>query len=112
MSKPSLLERLMGSTNKKADDNKQAFEETVKKQLKGLVYDDSLVDELTPIFMKLQGAEGFDKVVELLQAKERQIETIAGGEWFKQESNPDDKQDEEEQPQENLVDSYLTEKYK
>lgn len=112
--KPSLLERLMGSANKKADENKGALEQQIKQRLKGIVYDDELVNELAPVFMKLQGVEGFNQVFELLETKERQIETISGGDWFKQETKPETKQESQEQPTEdgdNLVDSYLSQKY-
>ena len=113
--KPSLLERLLGSANKKVDENKGALEAQVKQRLKGIVYDDELVNELAPVFMKLQGQEGFNQVFELLETKERQIETISGGDWFKQETKPEDKQELQDNPtneSENLVDSYLSEKYK
>lgn len=111
--KKGLLERIMGGASKKAELNKGALEEAVKQRLKGLVYDDAIVEELTPAFMKLQGVEGFDVVMELLETKESQIESISGGDWFKQESNPEQKHQEEEQTEEssNLVDSYLSEKY-
>lgn len=113
--KPSLLERLLGSASKKADENKGALEAQIKQRLKGIVYEDELVDELAPIFLKLHGVEGFNQVFELLETKERQIETISGGDWFKQETKPDDKkdlQDNSTDNSENLVDSYLSQKYK
>lgn len=113
--KPSLLDRLLGSANKKVDENRSVLEEQIKQRLKGIVYDDELVNELTPVFMKLNGVEGFNQVFELLETKERQIETISGGDWFKQETKPEDKQDLQDNPtddSENLVDSYLSEKYK
>lgn len=113
--KPSLLDRLLGSANKKADENKGALEEQIKQRLKGIVYDEELVNELAPVFMKLQGQEGFNTVFELLETKERQIETISGGDWFKKETNPETKQDQQDNTAdegENLVDSYLSEKYK
>jgi hypothetical protein len=113
--KPSLLERLLGSAKNKADENKGALEEQIKQRLKGIVYDDELVNELAPVFMKLQGQDGFNQVFELLETKERQIETISGGDWFKQETKPEEKQDQQDQTTDdsaNLVDSYLSEKYK
>lgn len=110
--KPSLLDRLLGSANKKVDENKGVLEQQIKQRLKGIVYDDELVNELAPVFMKLNGVEGFNQVFELLETKERQIETISGGDWFKQETSPEDKQDSPTDDSENLVDSYLSEKYK
>lgn len=111
--KPSLLDRLMGSASKKVDENKGLLEEQVKKRLKGILYDDALVEELAPVFIKLNGVDGFNQVFELLETKEKQIETISGGDWFKQETDPQSKQDDEDEDESvNLVDSYLTEKYK
>lgn len=113
--KPSLLERLIGGAKNKVDANKQGLEAQIKQQLKGLVYDDELVDELTPVFMRLQGVEGFNQVMELLVTKEKQIETISGGDWFKQESKSETDEEEIETKQtkqsENLVDDYLMKKY-
>lgn len=111
--KPSLLDRLLGASSKKADDNKGALEAQIKAKLKGIVYDEELVNELAPVFMRLSTVEGFNTVFELLETKERQIESIAGGDWFKQETNPDDKKPEPEQEDNgvNLVDSILSKKY-
>ena len=113
--KPSLLERLMGGAKKKVDENKQGLELQIKQQLKGLVYDDELVEELTPVFMRLQGVEGFNQVMELLVTKEKQIETISGGDWFKQESKSDEDEEEintkQTEKSANPVDEYLSKKY-
>ena len=112
-----LLERLLGAGKKKAETNKGLLETKIKEQLKGLVYDDELVDELLPVFIKLQGVEGFEKVTELLVTKERQIEAIAGGDWFKQESSASTtkiggKDDESNDGTTNPVDQILKDKYK
>lgn len=117
MAEGGLFERLMGAGKKKAENNKGALEAKIKEQLKGLVYDDELVDELLPVFVKLQGIEGFDKVTELLVTKERQIEAIAGGDWFKQESSDSNTVDTEEEDKQNKsstnpVDEILMNKYK
>lgn len=110
--KPSLLERLMGSAKNKADDNKGAREAEIKAKLKGILYDEELVNELAPVFMKLQGVDGFNQVFELLETKERQIEAMSGGDWFKQETNPD-KSTEEQTTEDSasLVDQILSKKY-
>lgn len=110
--KPSLLERLMGSAKNKADDNKGAREAEIKAKLKGILYDEELVNELAPVFMKLQGVDGFNQVFELLETKERQIEAMSGGDWFKQETNPD-KSTEEQTTDDSasLVDQILSKKY-
>lgn len=112
--KPSLLERLMGSASKKVDENKGALEAQIKQRLKGLVYDEELVNELAPVFMKLHGQEGFNQVFELLETKEKQIEAISGGDWFKQETNSENKSTEEQQTEDSasLVDEILSQKYK
>ena len=99
----SILERLMGSAKSKASTNQSMLEETVKQKLKGIVYDDELINELLPTFVKLYSVEGFSTVVELLEAKEKQIETISGGDWFKQETDPQNKDQQQEQ-QENESD--------
>lgn len=110
--KPSLLERLMGSAKNKADDNKGALEAEIKVKLKGILYDEELVNELAPVFMKLQGVDGFNQVFELLETKERQIEAMSGGDWFKQETTPD-KSTEEQSTEDSasLVDQILSKKY-
>ena len=48
-----------------------------------IVYDEEVANELAPIMAKLSQHEGFDKVWELLEAKEAQVEQVAGGEWNK-----------------------------
>lgn len=111
----SILERLMGGVKNKASSNQQVLEETVKQKLKGIVYDDELIAELTPTFVKLYSVEGFSTVVELLEAKEKQIETISGGDWFKQETDPQNKDQQDNTQQENEsdpVDDLLKTKYK
>jgi len=100
--KKPLLERLLGSAKKKTQDNQGRLEAQIRERLKAIVYEDEIVEELMPAFMSLHGKEGFDQVLDLLETKERQIEAISGGDWFKQESDPsvkdepDDKHEEEE----------------
>ena len=111
----SILERLMGGAKTKASTNQSVLEETVKQKLKGIVYDDELINELLPTFVKLYSVEGFSTVVELLEAKEKQIETISGGDWFKQETDPQNKDQQDNTQQENEsdpVDDLLKTKYK
>ena len=109
----SILERLMGSAKSKASTNQSMLEETVKQKLKGIVYDDELINELLPTFVKLYSVEGFSTVVELLEAKEKQIETISGGDWFKQETDPDNKEKDTENLEDDVdpVDELLKQKY-
>lgn len=113
----SIFERLLGSAKTKATNNKSVLEEQVKQKLKGLVYDDELVNELLPTFVKLYSVDGFSTVVELLEAKEKQLETVSGGDWFKQESDPSkkkqtDAEDEDEEQESDSVDDILKSKYK
>jgi hypothetical protein len=108
--KPSLLDRLLGASKKKVDENQGALEAQIKAKLKGIVYDEELVTELTPLFMRLNGVEGFNQVFELLETKEKQIEAISGGDWFKQESDSSHKQEKEEEGS-NLVDEILKKQY-
>ena len=110
----SILERLMGGAKTKASSNQSILEETVKQKLKGIVYDEELINELLPTFVKLYSVEGFSTVVELLEAKEKQIETISGGDWFKQETDPQnkDQQQEQQENESDPVDDLLKTKYK
>lgn len=43
------------------------------------VYDVELAQEIAPVFAALEGQEGFDKLIELLDSKEKQIEAISKG---------------------------------
>lgn len=43
------------------------------------VYDEELAQEIAPVFAALEGQEGFDKLIELLDSKEKQIEAISKG---------------------------------
>ena len=111
----SIFDRLLGSAKTKATNNKSVLEEQVKQKLKGLVYDDELVNELLPTFVKLYSVDGFSTVVELLEAKEKQLETVSGGDWFKQESDPSKKKQtdaEDEEQESDSVDELLKTKYK
>lgn len=110
----SMLERLLGASRKKAEGNEEQMKAQLKEKLKGLLYDDELVEEMVPIFLGLQGKPGFDKIVELLETKEKQIEAISGGDWFKKESDAGSKVEQEEDETDssvNLVDSILKTKY-
>lgn len=109
----SFLEKLKGGFSKKAENHQVANIDVYKQKLKDLVYEDELVDELAPIFAKLHGNEGFDKVFELLQDKERQIEAIAGGEWYS-EGKPESENvidNEDHTPPEVTAESILAAKY-
>lgn len=63
-----------------------ALAEMVSK-LEGFVYDPELAAELAPAFVSMSAVDGFDKVMELFAAKEKQIEALnVGGQ--EQKSTP------------------------
>lgn len=110
----NLYERLKKFSSKKADNNKEVQEQQLREMLKGILYDDELIEELLPAFVSLSGNENFPTVLELLQSKEKQIESIAGGDWFKQDNQDLDVSIDKEQQEEtdaNMVDNYLSKKY-
>jgi len=110
--KESLFDKIFKSSKQKTETNQSVLEESVKTKLKGLVYDDAVVTELLPVFMKLHATEGFNTVYELLEAKEKQIEAISGGDWFKQETKPENKvEDEDTDDGVDPVDELLKQKY-
>lgn len=43
------------------------------------VYDEELAQEIAPVFAAMEGQEGFNKLIELLDSKEKQIEAISKG---------------------------------
>ena len=59
--------------------------------LERFVYDPELAKELAPVFVSLLNAEGFDKVIELLETKEKQIEAISSS--LHQQTDPFQKQE-------------------
>lgn len=83
----SWLDKLMNGHKGREERAKEDSLETYKAKLKGIVYDDELVNELAPLFAKLHGQEGFDKVFELLETKEQQIAAISGGDWHSQHTD-------------------------
>ena len=62
--------------------------------LERFVYDPELAKELAPVFVSLLRAEGFDKVIDLIETKEKQIEAISGSQH--QQTDPLQKQEEKE----------------
>lgn len=46
------------------------------KRLEASVYDSEVATELAPVFVSMSAIDGFDKVMELLDAKEKQIAAI------------------------------------
>lgn len=80
-----------------AEANPAALAEMASK-LEAFVYDPELAAELAPAFVAISAVEGFDKVMELFTAKEKQIEALnVGGQ--EQKSTPAvQEKPEEEQP--------------
>ena len=62
--------------------------------LERFVYDPELAKELAPVFVSLLNAEGFDKVIDLLETKEKQIEAISSSQH--QQTDPLQKQEAKE----------------
>lgn len=96
----SWLDKIMSGHGKRAETAKEDSLEHYTKVLKTIVYDDDLVKELAPVFSKLHGVDGFDKVFELLETKEQQISAISGGDWHKQDSDAHQDLDKDEQEDE------------
>lgn len=63
--------------------------------LEKFVYDPELAKELAPVFVSLLSVEGFDKVIDLLETKEKQIEAISGSSQH-QQTDPWQKQEVQE----------------
>lgn len=80
---------------KKEADPAQVAEMAAK--LEAFVYDPEVAQELASVFVAMSEVEGFDKVMELLDAKEKQIEAIGGN--TPQQSTPDVKKQTVVKPQ-------------
>lgn len=80
---------------KKEVDPAQVAEMATK--LEAYVYDAEVAQELAPVFAAMAEVEGFDKVMELLDAKEKQIEAIGGN--TPQQSTPEAKKQTVVKPQ-------------
>jgi len=70
----------------KAAPDPQAVADMATK-LEAYVYDPEVAAELAPVMVEMSAVEGFDKVLELLDAKEKQIEAISGN--TPQQSTPE-----------------------
>lgn len=110
--KQNLFDRMFKSGKAKTEQNTKGLETQLTERLNKLVYDEELVKELLPVFVKLHTAEGFSKVWEVLEAKEQQIEAISGGDWFKQETTEESKKRQEsDDGGEDPVDALLKQQY-
>lgn len=109
----------MKGFRKKAEHQQTSQLDVYKEKLMGIVYDEDLVNELAPIFAKLHGQEGFDKVWEVIEGKETQLEALAGGDWNKEPDEDDEdeesivpnKKPKEESPTFKSAEEMLAEKY-
>lgn len=110
----------MAGFRKKAEHQQTDQLEVYKQKLKGILYDDALVEELAPVFAKLHNQDGFSKVWEVLEGKETQLEALAGGDWNKdpdeedgeeEESFSPNKQKKQEDPEFKTAEQMLAEKY-
>ena len=72
-----LLDKLMAAFKPKQE--APAALADMAAQLEGFVYDPELASELAPAFVAMSAVEGFDKVMELFAAKEKQIEALNVG---------------------------------
>ena len=70
----------------KAAPDPQAVADMATK-LEAYVYDPEVAAELAPVMVEMSAVDGFDKVLELLDAKEKQIEAISGN--TPQQSTPE-----------------------
>lgn len=88
---------------KEGEDKKEGLNEELlksyKEKLKGIVYEDELVDQFAPIFVKLHEHDADGVVFELLENKEKQIQAIADGSAFKDVSGELAQDTEINQPQ-------------
>ena len=72
------------------------------------------MNELAPIFAKFSTEDGFDKVMQVLESKENQIEKVMGGEWNKEtdlESQDEQNNQEEQQTTTLTAEQILEQKY-
>ena len=83
----SWLDKLMSGHGKRTETAKDNALDLYTEKLKTIVYDEDIVKELAPVFAKLHGTDGFDKVFELIETKEQQITAISGGDWHEQQIN-------------------------
>ncbi len=101
---------------KKEEENKEAISEAeLTKRLKGFLYSEDLVSEYIHIFRKLYEVPEFKQVMEIIEAKEQELNSInqAADEYFKQETQPNDEppSDTEDNDNEDYLMTILNERY-
>ncbi|SPJ32694.1 hypothetical protein [Kushneria phyllosphaerae] len=97
------------------EDNEQALED-IRERLRPILYNDEMIDEFAPVFFKLKDSEQVEQIYSLLESKESQIKELSSGDYFKQESSPEDKQEHEDSEESeedaiNYVDQILQQRY-
>lgn len=103
----SLYERLMKSFSKRKKDEEEDVgvdEAKIRATLTSLLYEEEIVEEMLPLFSKLSKQEGFDQVVELLEAKEQQIKAISDGSWFEHTSGRGEEEEDTSEEEEDTFD--------
>lgn len=99
------------------EETKEAIsEKDLHETLKSFLYSDDLVEELKPVFRELYKHEEFKQVVELIQAKEEELNNInASEDHFKQTSETNDEmtsfESEDNDSEENYLMQILNERY-
>lgn len=107
---------MMSAFTVKQQEVKTVNKDKLKEQLKSIVYDDDIVQELLPVFEKLSNQEGFNQIVDLLESKEQQISVLAGESKWTKESTPSEEEETEvdettDSMQDDGVDSLIQAKY-
>lgn len=100
-----MLDKLLNGykkrSSKETDEVDSELLESYKKRLTDVLYDEELVNEFAPLFAKVHEYDTEGKLVELLETKERQIESIADGSAF-QQSNPEEENEVENSAEEEV----------
>lgn len=108
----SLLDKMMGAWKVKNTVNVEEDLKGIKDKLKAVLYDDELVETLAPVFAKLQAQEGFDKVWEVIETKESQIEALSKeGFWSQSTDTSNLGGNEEEESDVDAVDALINQRY-
>lgn len=93
------------------------IENEVRERISKFLYDSELIEEMLPLFMRLNEIEGGDKIYELVEAKETELQTVLENESaFEQDTSPDqkdiaDNESDDDEKDQNLVLDILSERY-
>lgn len=86
----SLLERLRKAKapKKKEEEAQLPSDEELKEKLQSFLYSEEIVEEYLPVFKELWQHKAFAKVMEVIEAKETELEAMSQGKnFFERESN-------------------------